>query len=149
MMQTPLSYAAGEMYCSMYAKNAVAQNKQNIENNCNYKGVRWNSDITYHTQQCLKASNEAAQNENLARIVQLGKCQATLLPAGADRWCNIYSRVSIGQNRANISSKCGFSGPAWSSDYGHHYRWCSDVSQEHTNLQVITRQNKLLNHCTQ
>ncbi len=146
-LQTPVAYAANKMYCSMYVKNAVAQNKQSIENNCNYKGIRWSSDVAHHTQWCLNASNESAENENLARIVQLAKCQVKILPVGADSWCNIYSRVSIGQNMANLSTQCGFSGPSWSSDYGQHYRWCSGVSQERANSQITARQNQLLNGC--
>lgn len=146
MAQSSGAYAAEDMYCSIYVKNAVAQNEQNIENKCNYNGVRWNSDPAYHAQWCRDASNESAVRENIARIGQLGKCQDELFPVGADKWCNIYSRVSIGQNTANLSTKCGFSGPTWSSSYSHHYRWCIDASQKLANAQIAARLREL-NNC--
>lgn len=148
MMQAPLSYAASEFFCSMYAEKAAAQAKQNIKYSCGYEGVRWKTDIEYYTQWCLNASSDAAERESIARIAQLGECNATLLPAGANRWCNTYSRIAVGQSRANLSSNCGFSGPAWSTEYGHHYRWCVGVSQERAVGEIKSRQHKLLNRCS-
>lgn len=148
MVQSSSSYAAGGMYCSsIYIKNAMAQSKQNIENKCNYEGTRWSSDLAHHTQWCRDASNESAVRENIARIVQLGKCREDLFPVGADKWCNIYSRISIGQNTANLSTQCELSGPAWSSSYSDHYRWCIDASQELANAQITTRL-RALNECS-
>ncbi|ADE14834.1 conserved hypothetical protein [Nitrosococcus halophilus Nc 4] len=140
---SPSSYAASKMYCSTYTKTAVAQNAQNIENNCGYTGPRWSSDPEHHNEWCLNASGQTAQRENLARINQLAKCPGVQFPAGADKRCNIYSIVSIGQNKANLSTGCELSGPTWSSNYGHHYSWCLTASQELTNAQITARQREL------
>ncbi|QBQ55163.1 hypothetical protein [Nitrosococcus wardiae] len=142
-VEPPFSYAASKMYCSIYTKTAVAQNAQNIKNNCGYTGPRWNSDPEHHKEWCLNASAQAAQGEDLARIGQLAKCPGVQFPTGADKRCNMYSIVSIGQNKANLSTGCELSGPTWNANYIHHYSWCLNASQELTNAQITARQREL------
>ena len=55
------------------------------------------------------------------------ECNNAVSPAGADKWCNTYSIIAIGQNEANISNQFGFSGPEWNSNYAYHYKWCVGV----------------------
>lgn len=38
--------------------------------------------------------------------------------------CKRYAVESVRQNEANLALKAGFTGPAWSSNYDHHYNWC-------------------------
>lgn len=142
------SYAANKMYCSIYTKTAVAQNEQNIENDCGYTGSRWNSDPDYHTEWCLSASDKAAENENISRIGQLAKCAKIQFPVGADKRCNIYSIVAIGQNEANLSTGCELSGPGWSANYSRHYSWCIKASQDSAAAQIRARQ-QALDKCVQ
>ena len=138
------SYAANKVYCSMYTQTAVAQNEQNIENDCGYDVMpRWSSDPAHHTEWCLNATDKAAKNENTARVGQLAKCPGIQFPAGADKGCHIYSIVAIGQNKANLSAECSLSGPTWSASYTHHYRWCITASKDHINAQMTARQHAL------
>ncbi|MFH2091921.1 MAG: hypothetical protein ABIJ31_06125 [Pseudomonadota bacterium] len=38
--------------------------------------------------------------------------------------CKRYAAESVRQNEANLALKAGFTGPAWSSNFNHHYNWC-------------------------
>jgi hypothetical protein len=38
--------------------------------------------------------------------------------------CARYARTAVAQNEENLRRNCGFSGPAWQSDYRTHFDWC-------------------------
>ncbi len=118
------AFAGGDdIACAIYAKTAVLQQEQNIKQKCGFTGPEWNSDYNYHLKWCL-GINAPSEAGTAFRVKMLMQCKGVQFPVGADKWCNIYSILAIGQNVANISSQCGLDGPEWNSDYGYHYRWC-------------------------
>jgi len=38
--------------------------------------------------------------------------------------CKRYAAESVRQNEENLALNAGFTGPAWSSNFDHHYSWC-------------------------
>jgi hypothetical protein len=55
-------------------------------------------------------------------------------PAGAQAvaqtTCEWYARTAVKQQQENEQKKCGFKGPAWTSDLKAHQAWCASVSPE-------------------
>jgi hypothetical protein len=59
-----------------YAKESVRQNKENISNNCGFKGSSWSSDFNYHKNWCLHGDNYLQIDRILAdREKQLKTCK--------------------------------------------------------------------------
>jgi hypothetical protein len=134
-----------DVWCpAVYAPTAVGQNQQNLDNKCGYTGPRWSSDKDAHARWCMKDKSGLAQREIDARISELQKCGVTY-PAGADKWCNIYSIIAIAQNTANTASSCNLTGPAWKSDYIYHHAWCEKVPREATDSETTKRMTALGN----
>lgn len=61
-------------YCKHYAATAVAQQKQNIDNNCGFTGKRWSNDYNGQYQWCLTVRNTISQYENTKREMHLKRC---------------------------------------------------------------------------
>jgi hypothetical protein len=116
--------AGDDIACAIYGKTAVAQQEQNLKHSCGYSGPEWNSDYKYHNGWCVNADQSLADAGTAKRVSMLMKCKGVQFPAGADKWCNIYSIIATAQNTANIATKCGLSGPEWNSSYEYHYNWC-------------------------
>jgi hypothetical protein len=58
---------------------------------------------------------------------------ATSLAARADHTqhgahCNLYASKAAEQQRRNVNSNCGYTGPAWSFDRKAHYNWCMTLT---------------------
>ena len=47
----------------------------------------------------------------------------------------------------NMESACGFTGPAWSPDYNHHYDWCMRVPRTQSEAGTSQRADDLANRC--
>jgi hypothetical protein len=43
------------------------------------------------------------------------------------RNCHAYTQLAIAQHRVNVGARCRFEGSRWSSDYQHHFGWCSSA----------------------
>jgi hypothetical protein len=50
--------------------------------------------------------------------------------AVAQTTCEWYARTAVKQQQENEQKKCGFKGPAWTSDLKAHQIWCAGVSPE-------------------
>lgn len=140
--------AGDDVACAIYAKTAVAQQQQNIQQKCGFSGPEWSSDYNYHAKWCINVPQNLADNGTSNRVGMLKKCQGVQFPAGADKWCNIYSIIAIGQNAANLSTKCGLIGPEWNSDYSYHYTWCVKAPKANSVAGMDSRRNKLM-QCSQ
>lgn len=119
--------AGDDVACPIYGQTAVAQQEQNLKYNCGYSGPEWNSDPQYHSSWCMNVDLGLAEAGTAKRVDMLLQCSGVQYPAGADKWCNIYSILAVGQNTANLETSCGLSGPEWRSDYAYHYSWCVKV----------------------
>jgi len=61
-----------------YAKESVRQNKENISNNCGFKGPSWSSDYNAHKNWCLHGDNYLQVDKILAgREKLLKKCSGS------------------------------------------------------------------------
>jgi len=65
-----------------------------------------------------------------------------------NRRCDIYARLAVAQNEANVINHCGLSGNRWVSDYAYHYNYCVSVQANVTAPESSTRTN-MLNACAQ
>jgi len=70
-----------------------------------------------------------------------------LEPAGEAARCDQYAKTAISQNQQNISKGCGFTGPAWSDNYSHHYDWCMRVPSVQADAGTKMRSDDLQNKC--
>jgi|GEM_PF-596416 len=66
---------------------------------------------------------------------------------GDEIQCAQYAKTAISQNRQNMEKACGFTGPAWSSDYNHHNSWCLRVPKEQADAGTKQRVDDLTNRC--
>jgi hypothetical protein len=100
--------------CQAYAQGAVYDYNDSKKLGCIYTGPQWNPDYNYHYSWCMTGNNisfrEAEEN---ARHVKHKECI-----------CKNYSNTAISQNQENKKKGCGFTGPAWSSDYNAHFNYC-------------------------
>jgi hypothetical protein len=46
-----------------------------------------------------------------------------------------------------MEKACGFTGPAWVSEYSHHYDWCVRVDKEQADAGTKMRSDDLQNKC--
>lgn len=63
-----------EKRCYLYATLAVAQNRLNEGNGCNFSGSRWDSDYNYHYNWCLSAPAAETKSESSTRLSMLNQC---------------------------------------------------------------------------
>jgi hypothetical protein len=66
---------------------------------------------------------------------------------GDEIQCAQYAKTAISQNQQNMEKACGFTGPAWSSDYNHHNSWCLRVPKEQADAGTKQRVDDLTNRC--
>jgi hypothetical protein len=135
--------AIAECICNPYAKNAVAQNNDNIALGCGYTGPRWSSDHAHHYNWCARGGGNIIESGSWDifrsdKANDLEKCKKN--------FCDNYAKVSIAQNKDNESKKCGFSGPKWSSDYNHHFNWCLK-NWKITKTEMESRKTALSQNC--
>ena len=139
--ETPIAYAADDMYCTQYAKEAVAQNQKNLTRRCGFTGGRWQSDYNKHYSWCIKVAGTVAQSETKARQNSLSGCKPKdlrakefnvrpLTPAIVGKLqtkesaCKNYAKAAVALNQENLKQGCGLTGSQWHSNYNNHYNWC-------------------------
>jgi hypothetical protein len=59
--------------------------------------------------------------------------------ADANLNCDAYAGMAVADNEQNKNFACGFSGPAWSSDFNGHRAWCL---QDATKMANLTAEDK-------
>jgi hypothetical protein len=64
----------------------------------------------------------------------------------AVRRSDIYARIAIAQNEANLANRCGFTGGRWTSNYQTHFSWCQAVSDADSKAETAERQ-RMLDEC--
>jgi hypothetical protein len=67
-----------------------------------------------------------------ALIVPLLSTTGVLAEANLN--CDAYAGAAVAQSQQNEIFKCGFSGPAWSSDFNAHRQWCLAPATKMQNL---------------
>lgn len=68
----------------------------------------------------------------------------TSVRAADDIQCAIYAKTAIDQNEENKMKGCNYSWPKWSSDYGHHEKWCRRVPLNIVDSETVARAKKLI-----
>lgn len=63
--------------------------------------------------------------------------------AGAQANCEMYGKLALQQEKENVASKCGFSGPEWSADLKAHIAWCNSVGPDQWKAQLQKRKQQL------
>jgi hypothetical protein len=54
---------------------------------------------------------------------------SSIIEARAEKLnCSAYAAAAAAQNDQNVLQKCGFTGPAWSSDLSGHMKWCETAN---------------------
>ena len=68
--------AIAKCICEPYAKDAIAQNKDNLALGCGYSGPRWSSGFSHHYDWCVRGGNVLlSDNEKAGRGNDLAKCK--------------------------------------------------------------------------
>jgi hypothetical protein len=68
---------------------------------------------------------------------------AGVVPPASAEGCDTYGKLALQQQKDNEASKCGLSGPEWSSDLKAHIGWCSSVSPQDWQAMLKKRQSAL------
>jgi len=63
--------------------------------------------------------------------------------ASAQANCDWYAKTALKQQQENEQRKCGFTGPAWSSDLAAHMTWCRGVAPDLWKKQAQERDQQL------
>ncbi|HET9474171.1 MAG TPA: hypothetical protein VFO82_09770 [Steroidobacteraceae bacterium] len=106
--------AHGASGCEQYARNAVAEQRQNLTLFCGFSGPRWTSDYQGHLGWCASSRQDSVDAEANARRGDLANCGR----------CRNYARDAVNANQQNSSNQCGFTGASWSADSRGHFNWC-------------------------
>lgn len=73
--QNDLQSCRSKSLCHEYAKTAVQQQADNLQNACGYSGPRWSADFDHHYNWCVQGRNsDYAANETSQRKADLGRC---------------------------------------------------------------------------
>jgi hypothetical protein len=147
------AFAEEQLNCGAYAAAAVAQQQQNMQQGCGFTGPAWSADFNGHLAWCQAGATMAdLTREDQARKDQLSLCtlkqaqdkqqqEAQQTQKIAD--CEEYARRAVEHQSANQYLKCGFSGGAWSADYGGHFKWCMGAPQGAAKQEDSTRYAQL------
>ncbi len=108
--------------CNEYAATAVAQNKENINKTCGFKGPGWNSNYQGHFNWCMHGENlKHADRENSKRQAELDKCDK----------CTPYAKNAIAQRNEAEKLGCEFINSLnstlpglWAQYINYHYNDC-------------------------
>jgi len=132
--------------CDQYAREAIAQQEENVEFGCNLHGPEWNPDYQAHYRWCETVSPDKTAAGSDFRRNALDKCHAAqtpaAAPAGEDR-CTVYATTAVNQQQENLSRNCNFSGPEWNTDYRAHFNWCQQVDKSYADAGTLLRQAAL------
>ena len=142
--------------CDQYAKTAVSQYMKNMESACGFTGPAWSPDYNHHYDWCMRVprtQSEAGTSQrtddlaNRCGAVQPSQPEGGGTMSGSEVRCDQYAKTAISQNRQNMERACGFTGPAWVSEYNHHYDWCVRVEKEQADAGTKMRSDDLQNKC--
>ena len=64
-------------------------------------------------------------------------------PAAAQANCDWYAKTALLQQQQNEQKKCGFNGPAWSSDLKAHMTWCAAQAPDQWKSEAQKREQQL------
>ena len=79
-----------------------------------------------------------------SRFVLLGAVASLpLMTAVAHADCNWYAQTALKQQQQNEQLKCGFVGPAWTSDMKAHLAWCGGVAPDKMKSEAQARDKQL------
>lgn len=121
--------AADEVFCAGYARDAVAQQNENLSQQCGLSGPRWHSSFSNHSRWCSGASTETARAEQAIRTRGLRECAlaktspAQLLQDKKTRFCETYANVAVAAASGDVAA-CDLAGPQYSTDVAVHRNWC-------------------------
>ena len=121
--------ADANLNCDAYAGAAVAQQQQNLAQNCGYAGPAWSLDFANHRAWCSAPATkmEHLTAEDGARRDALALCADK--PKQEQAACQVYAERAVMVADAAIKQQCGLGGGRWSLDYGAHFNWCLGVPQ--------------------
>lgn len=138
------AFADSNLNCDAYAGAAVAENQQNIAQNCGFTGPGWQSDFNAHRAWCLSPAVHMADltTEDQARQTALAQCANK---AAADQQaCTSYAELAVWAAQQSIANNCGFSGSGWQQDFGAHFSWCLGAAQAARDVEANARKNQLI-----
>jgi len=141
-----------QQFCNNYADTAVKQYYQ-AKQLFKTQGPAWSDNRAGHYHWCMAVPEAMAKNEQDKRQAKISEYQGAAQQGQApkqppvmgvvveeavvldsldigdmigttQRICENYAKVSVQQNKQNLSLNCGFNPPSWSSDYNAHKNWC-------------------------
>lgn len=135
--------ASPDLNCNAYARAAVAQNQQNLAQNCGFTDGRWSNDSQGHFAWCVAPATTMANlvAEDTARQEALTECANRAVEA--QQACQLYAQSAVGDSAAATAQACGFGGGAWSTDYAAHFNWCLTAPQSARDQETNARLNQL------
>lgn len=63
--------------------------------------------------------------------------------AHADGNCDWYAQTALKQQQQNDKLKCGFTGPAWTTDLKAHLAWCGGVAPDKAKSEAQAREQQV------
>lgn len=80
-------------------------------------------------------------------LALVGSVAATLMIssglAQAQANCDWYAQTALKQQQENERLKCGFIGPAWTSDLSAHQTWCGAVAPDQMKSEAQAREQQI------
>ncbi len=129
--------------CSAYGKQAVSQNKMNLNNKCGFtRRSRWHSGFTRHYDWCSNHSRYEREDQNYKRQRFLAAC----LNRGGGRYskaCDAFSQAALVDVKKAQDLNCGLTGKDWSLKFKDHYQWCLNADSWQRVSEAKTRARSL------
>ncbi|MCU7937626.1 MAG: hypothetical protein KZQ99_22700 [Candidatus Thiodiazotropha sp. (ex Dulcina madagascariensis)] len=140
-VSSPL-WAADHGFCEAYARQALTQFEEAQGEGCeNLNYPVWSMDFRHHYDWCRTVSRAQAEKGDEQRVDVLRQCRGRagvgrvtgtapavnagrLMETSLQRACREYADGAVSQQRMNLQSGCGFSGPQWNGESRDHYNWC-------------------------
>ncbi len=128
--------------CADFAVAALDDNDTNRASQCGYKGAQWSSDYREIYGRCLESSPKRRQSEVAERKEALDDC--TRLAQRSQQFaCDHFARMSVEQNKSNVSNRCGFRGAEWSDDLKGFFDSCRRALRSQLEDRVLSREAAL------
>jgi hypothetical protein len=102
--------------------------------NCEFVGARWEDDVDFHFNWCMRLNPDSApaqaEAEIVARTQEMNAC-----------FCKGYASKTILQTGAAQNQSCGFTGPRWDNTSEGHFNWCMRLNGDQTlpNSEIAAR----------
>ena len=123
--------ADANLNCSAYAGAAVAENKQNMAQNCGFTGSGWSNDFNAHASWCSLPNTKMADLVAQDKARQQALTQCANKAVQAEKACQDYAQKAVGAIAAANGMGCGFSGGRWTGAYAAHFNWCLTAHNRH------------------